>query len=285
MLLSLSPNSGMYRPGILRPPFTAVTFFLPMGRHFLILSSSISSGLDTAKVTLTVWFVELAPLSDPALILEFFRRTLGLSEQAGVSFISTLSAYLRSRRLLLVLDNCEHLVDDCARLVASLLHNSTGLKIMASSREAFGMSGETIFRVPSLTLPDPNKLPEVAELSGYEAVALFIERAVAVQPHFQITNQNAPAVTKLCLQLDGIPLAIELAAVRMRMLTVEQIADRLDDRFRLGREPDGSTSQQTLRALVDWSYDLLSLVEKRLLARLSIFAGAEDPFRRPGHLR
>jgi predicted ATPase len=223
-----------------------------------------------------VWFVELAPLSDSTLIAQIVATTLGLSEQAGRPILITLSEYLRSRHLLLVLDNCEHLLEECLQLVANLLRASSNLQILASSREALGLNGETTFLVPSLTLPNSQELPAVDNLPGYEAVRLFIERAGAANPNFVLTQENAPEVVNLCQHLDGIPLAIELAAARIKVLTVEQVAARLDDRFRLltGGSRAVLKRQQTLRALVDWSYELLSPVEKRLLARLSVFAGS-----------
>jgi non-specific serine/threonine protein kinase len=222
-----------------------------------------------------VWFVELAPLTDPALIAPTIAGALGLSEQAGQPVLTTLGQYLSSRQLLLVLDNCEHLLEECLRLVDTLLRASLNLQIMASSREVLGLNGEITFLVPSLSLPDPHELPELAKLTDYEAVRLFMERAGAVNPHWTLTQANAPAVVSLCRHLDGIPLAIELAAARMTVLTVEQVTARLGDRFRLltGGSRAVVPRQQTLRALVDWSYGLLSGAEKRLLACLSVFAG------------
>lgn len=222
-----------------------------------------------------VWFIELAPLTDPALIPQTIALALGLAERNGKSFNATLQDYLRTRQLLLVLDNCEHLIEECARVVETLLHASSRVQILASSREAFCINGETIFRVPSLSLPDPHMLLDLNALPGYEAVALFLERARVSNPHFTLTQNNAAAVAELCSQLDGIPLALELAAARIGVLTVDQIVERLNARFELLTRGSRTAlpRQQTLRRLVDWSYELLSATEKTLLAELSVFAG------------
>ncbi len=227
-----------------------------------------------------VWFVELAPLSDAASVPQALASALGLREEPGRPLLNTLTDYLRPKKLLVILDNCEHLVTACAQLAQTLLQRCERLHILATSREAFGIPGETIFRVPSLSLPSKGGLqPETGDLasvlSQYEAVRLFIDRAVAVLPNFTVTNQNAPAVAQICQRLDGIPLAIELAAARVQMFSVEQIASRLDDRFRLltGGSRTALPRQQTLRALIDWGYDLLSVDERVLLRRLSVFAG------------
>jgi predicted ATPase len=183
---------------------------------------------------------------------------------------------LKPKRLLLVLDNCEHLVDACATLADAVLRSCPGVRLLATSREALNIAGETTYRLPSLSLPDPSKLPPTLEsLSQYGAVRLFIDRALAVMPSFTVTNQNAPAVAQVCCRLDGIPLALELAAARVKLLSVEQISARLDDRFRLltGGSRTALPRQQTLRALIDWSYDLLSEAERALLQRLSVFSG------------
>jgi predicted ATPase/class 3 adenylate cyclase len=221
-----------------------------------------------------VWLVELAPLSDPALVLQELASVLGVREQQGRPLIDTLIDYLRTKTLLLILDNCEHLIDACAQMVTILLSACPHLKILPSSREAFGVAGETAYRVPSLSLPDVHaSTPEALVQS--EAVRLFVERAQAAQPRFTLTTQNISAIAQICQRLDGIPLALELAAVRLRLFTVEQIATRLDDRFRLltGGSRTALPRQQTLRALIDWSYDLLSEAERVALSRLSVFAG------------
>jgi predicted ATPase/class 3 adenylate cyclase len=221
-----------------------------------------------------VWLVELAPLADPSLVAQAVVSTLGLREQAGRDFLDILKDYLSRKNLLLVLDNCEHLIEACAQVADALLHAAPHLKILATSREALGITGESTYPVRSLSLPDTRQpLPD--NLSQYDAVRLFIERAVAIQPNFQVTNQNAPAVAQVCVRLDGIPLAIELAAARIRGLGVEQITSRLDDRFRLltGGSRTALPRQRTLQATIDWSYKLLSEEERVLLRRLSVFAG------------
>ena len=174
-----------------------------------------------------------------------------------------------------MLDNCEHLIAACAQLVDTLLSHAPSIKIIATSREALGVAGEMIWHVPSLLLPDIKQLPTLKQLAQYEAVQLFIERATLVQSHFLVTNQNAPAVAQICFRLDGIPLAIELAAAWMKGLSAEQIASRLDDRFRLltGGSRTALPRQRTLQAAIDWSYRLLSEEERLLLRRLSVFAG------------
>lgn len=222
-----------------------------------------------------VWFIELAPLADPALVPQTIAATLELREEPNRSILTILTNYLRAKKVLLILDNCEHLVEAAAQLVETLLRTCPQLHILASSREALGVAGETPFRVPSLSLPDPRHLPPIATLSHYEAVRLFIERAVTVLPSFSVTNQNALALAQVCHRLDGIPLAIELAATRVATLRVEQIATRLDNAFRLltGGSRTALPRQQTLRALIDWSHDLLSDTERTLLRRLSVFTG------------
>ena len=180
------------------------------------------------------WLVELAPLADPAYLAPALAAVFGVREQAGQLLLQVVIDYLRAKRLLLILDNCEHLIDACARLADDLLHACPGLKILASSREALGLAGETAYRVPSLALPDAHAAAATPDsLARSEAVRLFVERAHAAQPRFALTASNVPAVAALCRRLDGIPLALELAAARVRMLPVEQIVARLDDRFRL----------------------------------------------------
>ncbi len=222
-----------------------------------------------------VWLVELAPLSDPALVPQTVASALHVREQPGRPLLATVSDYLAHKDLLLVLDNCEHLVAACAPMVEVLLRACPSLRIMATSREPLGVAGETTWRVPSLPLPDLLRLPPLENLTQYEAVRLFIERAVAAKPDFSVTNRNAPSVVRTCHRLDGIPLAIELAAARVKVLPVHQIAARLDDRFRLltGGSRTTLPRQQTLRATMDWSYDLLPAKERMLLRRLAVFAG------------
>lgn len=222
-----------------------------------------------------VWLVELAALADPGLLLNTVAAALGVREEPGRSFRETLLDHLRPRSLLLVLDNCEHLLAACADLVVGLLRHCPDLSLIATSREGLGVPGETTFRVPSLSVPDLQQLPPVELLTEYEAIGLFADRAAAALPEFRVTETNARALVQVCHRLDGIPLAIELAAARVRALPVEQIAERLDDRFHLltGGSLTALPRQQTLRALIDWSYILLSEQEQTALRCISIFAG------------
>jgi predicted ATPase/class 3 adenylate cyclase len=222
-----------------------------------------------------VWLAELAALADPALVPQAVASALGVREEPGRPLSQTLGEYLRSRHLLLVLDNCEHLLLVCAQLTDTLLRACPKLRILATSREGLGIGGEQTYRVPSLSLPDLKQLPPLDRLLEYEAVQLFADRAGLAQSNFAVTQTNAPAVVQVCQRLEGIPLALELAAARVKLLSVEQIAARLDDAFRLltGGSRTALPRQQTLRALIDWSYDLLSEAERTLLRRLSVFAG------------
>jgi predicted ATPase/DNA-binding CsgD family transcriptional regulator len=222
-----------------------------------------------------VWLVELAPLSDPDLVPQAVASVLGVREVPGTPLVDSLCLYLGARGVLLVLDNCEHLVGACARLAEILLHSCPNLRILATSREALGVSGETLFAVPPLSLPDPRRVPAPESLSCYEAARLFVERAQAAKHDFSITEGNAMAVAQVCYRLDGIPLAIELAAARVKVLSVEQISSRLDDSFRLltGGGRWALAHQRTLRTAMDWSHDLLSEEERAMLRRLSAFAG------------
>lgn len=223
-----------------------------------------------------VWFVDLTPLSNSELIPQTILSALGIPEEPGLTMQQQLLDYLRDKNLLLVLDNCEHLIQACATLVITLLKSNPNMKILATGREALGVQGEVIWQVPSLSLPDAKQLPTVANLSQSEAVQLFIERATLIQPHFSMTNHNTSAVAQICFRLDGIPLAIELAAARVGGLNIDQIARRLDDRFHLltGGSRTALERHQTLRAAIDWSYNLLSDDEKILLCRLSVFVGS-----------
>jgi predicted ATPase/class 3 adenylate cyclase len=222
-----------------------------------------------------VWFIELAPLADPDLIPHTILAVLHFGEQAGKTPFQVLEEQFKNKKLLLILDNCEHLIEASAKVAHGLLMSAPGIKILASSREALGVKGELAWPVPSLTLPDPKSLPEIEQLTQYESVRLFIDRALLVQPHFKVDKTNAPAIAQICSRLDGIPLAMELAAARLKMLSVDQIAARLDDRFRLltGGARTALPRHQTLRAMIDWSYDLLAENERLLLRRLAVFAG------------
>jgi predicted ATPase len=222
-----------------------------------------------------VWLVELAALTEPGLLSSTVAQALGVKEQPGQTVQKMLLDSLKSKSRLLLLDNCEHFLSACAQLVAVLLRSCPNIKVLATSREALGIGGEQSYRVPSLTSPDPKQKATPESLSQYEAVRLFIDRACSHKPDFAVTNANAPALAQLCYQLDGIPLALELAAARVRSLSVEDINTRLDHRFRLltGGDRAALPRHQTLRALIDWSYDLLTGQEKALLGRLCVFAG------------
>jgi len=222
-----------------------------------------------------LWFVDLAPLADSALVPKTVAAALGLVEEPGRPILTLLIDGIRAKHGLLILDNCEHLINASADLTDALLRACPNLSILASSREALGVSGETVFQVPSLAVPDPRQLLSVEALSDYESIRLFIDRALTALPTFALTPQNANAVAQICFRLDGIPLAIELAAARVKMLSPEQIADRLTDRFRLltGGSRTVLPRQQTLRATMDWSYNLLSPSEHVVLRRLSVFVG------------
>jgi predicted ATPase/DNA-binding SARP family transcriptional activator len=222
-----------------------------------------------------VWLVELAALSDPAFVPQAIASVLDLREQPTRPLQDVFLDFLKQRELLLVLDNCEHLVEACARITDDLLRACPQLNILATSREALNVAGEVTFRVPPLTMPDPQQVPANAPLIQYEAVRLFVERATVALPIFTLTDDNGQVVTQICHRLDGMPLAIELAAARVNVLSVDQIAIRLNDRFSLLTDGHRTTipRHQTLRATLDWSYDLLSPVEKLMLNRLSVFAG------------
>jgi len=222
-----------------------------------------------------VWVVELAELIDGQLVPQTVADALGLKERVGESFTNTLLSHLAPRHLLLILDNAEHLLPACAALVRTLLQRCAGLMVLATSRQRLGVSGEVIYRVPSLSVPDPDQKHVAETLVAYESTRLFIERARLQQAHFAVTAQSAPAIASICAQLDGIPLAIELAAARVRALSVQEVNRRLDQRFRLLTDTSHTAlpRQRTLRALIDWSYDLLNVEEKAVLCRASVFAG------------
>jgi predicted ATPase/class 3 adenylate cyclase len=222
-----------------------------------------------------VWLVELGALADAGLVPQTVAAVLGLRESPGKSVTQTLTEHLKSRHLMLVLDNAEHLLAACAALADAVLRQCPQVVLLASSREGLGMSGELTFRVPSLSMPDPKRDATPEKLLPYESVRLFIERAQFHRPQFAVTHQNAPALASVCSRLDGIPLAIELAAARMRSMSVEEVNQRLDQRFRLltGGSRTALPRQQTLRSLIDWSYDLLNEAEQALLCRVSVSAG------------
>jgi predicted ATPase/DNA-binding CsgD family transcriptional regulator len=222
-----------------------------------------------------VWLVDLAPVADPALVALTVAAALGVREQPGREMLVTLAEYLSARGVLLILDNCEHLVLATAEASQALLRACPSLRILATSRQALGIDGETVFRVPSLALPDLSPGSDVERLTQSEAVRLFLDRASATTPQFRVSDANASAIASICRALDGVPLAIELAATRLKLLGAEEVAARLEDRFRLlvGGSRTAPGRHQTLRATLDWSYQLLSQPERVLLRRLAVFSG------------
>lgn len=223
-----------------------------------------------------VFLVELAPVADPSWIPEAVMNSLKIKEEKGKSIQETLTSFLSDKEMLIIIDNCEHLINECANFCQLLLANCPKLKIIATSREALNCNGEQIYRVPALPVPDPSMMDTAEQLSQYASVRLFIERSLSVNPNFRVNNDNAPALAEICSRLDGIPLAIELAAARTKSMSVEKIHERLDDSFRLltGGLRTALPRQQTLKNLIDWSYNLLSDAEKLLFARLSVFSGS-----------
>ena len=221
-----------------------------------------------------VWFVDLAPLADPALVPSAVAQVLGVREAAGKSVTAALCSQVKGRQLLLLLDNCEHLLNASAGMVEALLGSVADATIIATSREALRVAGEQTYPLQTLSLPNPSA--DVELVSRSEAVQLFVERARRQQPGFELTAARARVVAELCIHLDGIPLALELAAARVPSLAIEQINARLDDRFRLltGGIRTALPRQQTLRATFDWSFDLLAEQERTVLRRLAVFPGS-----------
>src|SRR6266498_1869019 len=221
------------------------------------------------------WLVELAALSDPRLVPQTVAQALGVKEQPTRPVIDTLSDHLASKKLLLVLDNVEHLLGGCVQLVDLILRRSPDVAILVTSRERLGMAGELTYRVPSLTVPSPGDNVAPDALLAYEGVRLFVDRARLLRPDFSVTSENAASLASICYRLDGIPLAFELAASRLRAMSVEELSQRLDQRCAL--LTDGSRTalprHRTLRSTIDWSYDLLTNVEQAMLRRVSVFAG------------
>ena len=223
-----------------------------------------------------VWFVDLAPVVDAWAVPRAVAAALGVREERDRPLTDTLARFLAEKQLLLLLDNCEHQLDACSRLTAALLHDSPSLRVLATSRQALGLTGERAWRVPSLPLPEHAEVgADSRALLWWPGMRLFIERALEASSTFTLSDRSAAAALEICRRLDGIPLALELAAARVKVLSVEQIAARLKDAFQLltGGDRTALPRQQTLRALIDWSYDLLTEPEQLLLIRLSVFAG------------
>ncbi len=224
-----------------------------------------------------VFFVGLAPITDPDLFASAVAKSLGVKEVGDRPLDETLKSYLADKQMLLLLDNFEQLMP-AAQGVGALLEAAPNLKILVTSRSALHLYGEREFSVPSMELPNPKKLPPLERLSQYETVALFIERAQAVKSDFVITNENAPSVAEICYRLDGLPLAIELAAARIRLLTPQTMLTRLESKLKMltGGASDLPARQQTLRGAIAWSYDLLEKGEQQLFRRLSVFRGGRS---------
>jgi non-specific serine/threonine protein kinase len=221
-----------------------------------------------------VWLVELAPLTDPGSVPAAVAELWGLRENPMLPLEQVLADYVRGKDLLLILDNCEHLVAASGQLAGELLAAAPHLTILASSREGLGVPGEMTYHLPTLRIPE-REIVEPERLQELDSVKLFADRANAVRPGFELTRQNAPAVGRIVRRLDGIPLAIELAAARLKLLPPDQLAERIDDRFRLltGGSRTALPRQQTLRALIDWSYDYLDPAEQAVFRQLGVFAG------------
>jgi predicted ATPase len=222
-----------------------------------------------------VWLVELASLAEVALVPQAVLSALGAIQKPTANAMETLTAHLASRHLLLVLDNAEHMLAGCAALCDTLLRECQGITLLVTSRQKLDVPGESAYRVPSMSVPDALVAPSVESLKDVDSVRLFIDRARQIRVHFALTEGNASAVASICSRLDGIPLAIELAAGRLRSMPVEELSQRLDQRFSLlsGGSSASQPRHRTLRALIDWSYDLLSDAEQAMLRRLSVFAG------------
>ncbi|MEM7114812.1 MAG: BTAD domain-containing putative transcriptional regulator [Chloroflexota bacterium] len=257
---------------------------LVMNNRLVLLSGAGGVGKTTLSIKVGqhvldafpdgIWLVELAPITEPAHIAQAIMSGLGLRESPAQTPQARILGFLQQKECLLILDNCEHLIEATAQLAETALQRCPRLKILASSREVLNI-GEAVYSVPSLSLPNENRATAVEEWQQYGAMRLFVERATAVQPQFKVTETNIQAITQICQQLDGIPLALELAAARTKILLPEQIASRLGDRFRFltAGQRTAVPRQQTLQALVDWSWELLSPPEQALLRRLAIFSG------------
>lgn len=244
-----------------------------VGKTRLALQLGALAALDSCPDG--VWFVTLASVASPAHVGVAILELLGLSDQAPQPPIARLTAYLRSKRLLLILDNCEHLIEACADLANALLQSCPQISILATSREPLSVQGEVLLPLSGMPVPDPAAVTDLRKLRDFDATRLFLQRVQAVNPQLNLSELNPTQVAAICRSLDGLPLALELAAARTRSLTIEQIAERLQDRFRLLTSGirTAEARHQTLLATIDWSYDLLTEPERILLRRLSVFAG------------
>ena len=222
-----------------------------------------------------VWLAELAPISDASLVVSIIAQALNVQQSADHPLLETLLAYLKRKHLLLIVDNCEHVIGEARNIVAAILRGCPEVHILATSREGLNVAGEQVYRMPSLAVPSTDQARVAENVAGYGAVQLFVDRALLADTRFACTDESAPYVAEICRRLDGIPLAIELAAARVKVLSPQQLAHKLDERFRVltGGDRSALPRQQTMRALIDWSYDLLSEDERRLFRNLAIFAG------------
>jgi predicted ATPase/DNA-binding SARP family transcriptional activator len=222
-----------------------------------------------------VWWVDLSAITDDTLVTQLIAKSFGVQDAADQPLVETLTSHLRSKFLLLIIDNCEQLINACAQIVDLLLKECPHLKIMTTSRESLNISGEHVHDIPPMVLPDPQKLSLLDLLVEYDGIRLFVERARSVDSNFALTDENASFVAQICFDLDGMPLAIELAAARIKVLTPEQIAVRLNDRFQLliSGSRTALPRHQTLQAVMDWSYNLLSEKERSMFQRLAVFSG------------
>ncbi|MCE7989510.1 MAG: hypothetical protein DYG89_50810 [Caldilinea sp. CFX5] len=257
------------------PPVRLVTLIGAGGSGKTRLALQVATALVDAYAD-GVWWIDLVALQEASLVPQVVAHTLGVSEAHQTPLPTTLLQFLQKKELLLVLDNCEHLIDACAQLAYTLLSRCARVQILATSREPLGITGEHVYPAPILSLPGSCVGLSPERLLDYEAIRLFVERAQSIDPDFRLTTANAATICQVCQRLDGIPLALELAAARMKVLTVEQIAGRLNDRLRLltAGSRTAAPHHQTLRATLDWSYDLLTAEEQLLFRRLAIFAGS-----------
>ena len=222
-----------------------------------------------------VWFSDFAPITEPELVASVIAKVVGMTQAAGRRVDESIAPWLKRKKLLLILDNCEHVLETVAKIVDQILATAPDVKMVATSRQALGIRGEVIHRLPSLSVPDSAEGLQPREALQYGAIAMFVDRAKAVDTCFILSNESAPLVAEICRRLDGIPLAIELAAARVKVLSIPNLAHRLNERFRIltGGSRTALTRQNTFRALIDWSYDLLAPQEQTFFNRLGIFAG------------